>query len=215
MSRDIVLIYRDRILRQSDVDLLRGPHWLNDAIIGFYFEYLSKQYGNANFNLKFVCSEISQMLKLTDLPEYPIFLDPVDAKNNDFIFFPINDCNSKVSSGGSHWSLMIFSKNEKACFHLDSSHAMNSSVARDFSKKIMDYLLSGVKGQFFEVDCPQQDNGYDCGLFVLSFSNSISEQVLKLGKVALCNYEKIKKKVETKRFFLLTLVEGLRAMEED
>jgi len=35
-----VLSYYDVLLRQSDLDLFTGPHWLNDQCIAFYFEYL-------------------------------------------------------------------------------------------------------------------------------------------------------------------------------
>lgn len=33
-----VLSYHDSLLKESDVSLLDGPRWLNDKIIGFYFE---------------------------------------------------------------------------------------------------------------------------------------------------------------------------------
>ena len=35
-----VLSYHDTLLKQSDVSLLEGSNWLNDKIIGFYFEYV-------------------------------------------------------------------------------------------------------------------------------------------------------------------------------
>lgn len=37
-----ILSYYDVILRESDLDILRGPHWLNDVIIHFYYEWLSR-----------------------------------------------------------------------------------------------------------------------------------------------------------------------------
>ena len=37
---DKVLSYGDCLLRVCDVALLTGPHWLNDAVMSFYFEYL-------------------------------------------------------------------------------------------------------------------------------------------------------------------------------
>jgi len=33
-----VLSFHDSLLRQSDVALLDGTEWLNDKLIGFYFE---------------------------------------------------------------------------------------------------------------------------------------------------------------------------------
>ena len=37
---DKVLSYGDCLLRVCDVALLTGPHWLNDAVMSWYFEYL-------------------------------------------------------------------------------------------------------------------------------------------------------------------------------
>ncbi|KAL3159524.1 hypothetical protein ABBQ38_009940 [Trebouxia sp. C0009 RCD-2024] len=39
-GNDKVLSYGDNLLRRGDVELLQGPHWLNDQIITFYFDYL-------------------------------------------------------------------------------------------------------------------------------------------------------------------------------
>ena len=39
---NIVNSIGDAVVRESDVKLLEGPHWLSDRIIGFYFEYLHK-----------------------------------------------------------------------------------------------------------------------------------------------------------------------------
>ena len=40
---NVVCSMGDAVVRESDVRLLEGPHWLSDRIIGFYFEYLHKQ----------------------------------------------------------------------------------------------------------------------------------------------------------------------------
>lgn len=34
----VVLSFNDSLLHQADVDLLDGPHWINDKLIGFCFE---------------------------------------------------------------------------------------------------------------------------------------------------------------------------------
>jgi sentrin-specific protease 8 len=40
-KNDVVLSFNDSLVRQSDVQLLDGPHWLNDIVIGFCFEYVN------------------------------------------------------------------------------------------------------------------------------------------------------------------------------
>jgi len=34
----IVLNFNDSLLHKSDLDLLEGPHWINDQLINFCFE---------------------------------------------------------------------------------------------------------------------------------------------------------------------------------
>ncbi|XP_058794489.1 sentrin-specific protease 8 [Phymastichus coffea] len=214
-SNDIVLSYHDCVLRQGDLNLLDGPCWLNDAVIGFYFEYLGQKYQSSTSKLLFISPELTQLLKLTSPNEYPIFLDPIEAKGKDFIFFPVNDCNSRSTAGGSHWSLMVFSKREKACFYYDSSSGMNAIVAKDFSKDIMSYLLvEKGNGQFRDMDCPQQENGYDCGLFVLCFADVIAEHVSKTSEIEGCNCNNVKSLVSNKRQSFIALINKLKQSKQ-
>ncbi|KAG7208651.1 hypothetical protein KM043_014856 [Ampulex compressa] len=167
-SKDIVLSYYDCLLRRKDVNLLKGPHWLNDVIIGFYFEYLDRKFKKDGKNkLLFVSPELTQILKMTQPSEYSIFLDPINASSSSFIFFPLNNCDKVDVAGGSHWSLLIYSQLDKTCYHFDSCKPLNSVVGSEFSKNLMCYFSGKKENRFIEADCPQQANGYDCGLFVL------------------------------------------------
>ncbi len=60
----IVLSFYDSIIRQSDVDILEGPHWLTDNLIGFYFEYLSNVAYKDETRLLFIGPEVTQCLKV-------------------------------------------------------------------------------------------------------------------------------------------------------
>lgn len=64
MSKNpIILNFKDTLLHQSDVELLNGPHWLNDNIITFYFEYLEKAAYKSEKDLLFISPEVVQCLK--------------------------------------------------------------------------------------------------------------------------------------------------------
>jgi len=69
-KNDIVLSYHDYLLRTSDVALLERNDWLNDIIIGFYFEYLNQQYSKNR--LLFIGPEVAQLLKMQDSSQYNI-----------------------------------------------------------------------------------------------------------------------------------------------
>ncbi|XP_076637063.1 sentrin-specific protease 8 [Colletes latitarsis] len=212
-SDKIVLSYNDCLIRASDLTLLRGPHWLNDVIIGFYFEYLDVKFNkNENKELYFISPELTQLMKMTDPSEYSILLDPANMLESKCIFFPLNNCNSRDTAGGSHWSLLVYCKRDKTCYHFDSSKGYNNSIASKFAKHLMNFLLdkNEPSKKFFESECPQQDNAYDCGIYVLCLTDIITENVIKTGRVDECDYSKAKDLVPTKRTQLLHLINELK-----
>ncbi|XP_003702376.2 sentrin-specific protease 8 [Megachile rotundata] len=213
MSDKVVLSYYDCLLRASDVALLQGTHWLNDVIIGFYFEYLDQKFNkNGKKEFYFISPELTQLLKMSDPSQYEIFLDPTNVSECKCIIFPLNNCDRKDAAGGSHWSLLVFSKHDKKCYHYDSSRGYNSSVASQFATNVMNSVLDKdvPNKKFVEADCPQQDNGYDCGIYVLCVTDVIIKHVLQTGKVEGCDCREVKKLAESKRMQLLNLINELK-----
>ncbi|KAG5335833.1 SENP8 protease, partial [Acromyrmex heyeri] len=210
-KNDIVLSYHDYLLRTSDVALLERNDWLNDIIIGFYFEYLNQQYRKDNKSqLLFIGPEVAQLLKMQDSSQYNIFLDPIEATNYDFIFFPLNDCDSN-EAGGSHWSLLVYSRMEKMCYHFDSSSGINGFSAKKLARKVTKYFLEKQERKYIEMDCPQQNNNYDCGLYVLCLADIISRHAIKNSKVSDCDCSIIPEMVSKKRSDLLKLIYDLKS----
>ncbi|XP_043275985.1 sentrin-specific protease 8-like [Venturia canescens] len=218
MEDKVELSYYDCLLRKHDLDLLRGSHWLNDALIGFYFEYLQHKHDDSREGKReilFISPELTQLLKLTEPQDYALFLEPLNAKECNYVLFPLNDCESRDAAGGSHWSLLVFSKKEKTSFHLDSCKGVNRKIALQFTNSIMDYFLGSSNTNFVEMpNCPQQDNGYDCGLFALCFAAIILQQVDKVSGVEKCKFDGVRSLVRTKRNELLDLIHGLGATKQ-
>lgn len=209
-TSDVVLSYKDCLLRVSDVDLLRGPHWLNDIIIGFYFEYLEDNLSTSQRQDSLLISpELTQILKFTSRREYGIFLEPLDALSKSFIFFPLNNCKTPNSAGGSHWSLLVFSKPEKMFFHFDSSNGSNGFTAWQLANNLASYLLKKPKADCEDVDCPSQQNSYDCGLYVLCFADILLSHTSDYSKVKGCRCEKANDNVKVKRTDIINLIESL------
>ncbi|XP_043595064.1 sentrin-specific protease 8-like [Bombus pyrosoma] len=212
-SNEIVLSYYDCLLRTSDVELLQGSHWLNDVIIGFYFEYLDEVFNkNGKQNFYFISPELTQLLKMTDPDQYIIFLDPFSISECKCILFPLNNCDRKDKAGGTHWSLLIFCKRDKTCYHFDSAKGYNGSIASKFAENIMSCILdkNEPNKKFVEVDSPQQANGYDCGVYVLCLVDIITNHILRNGRMDECNYDQIEELVRTKRTDLLNLINDLK-----
>ena len=184
MADRVVLSYHDCLIYESDIKLLEGRNWLNDSLISFWFEYLSYEIFRGNSRLLFISPELTQLIKMGDPNELPLFLDPLNAKHKDHIFLPVNDNSSLVASGGSHWSLLIYSKYDNKWYHYDSQRGSNYRDARCLSNRINNYLDRDNPATLVDAMCTQQDNSYDCGAFVMIFAQRAAEQAsqgLELG----------------------------------
>lgn len=173
MADEKVLSYNDVVLRQADLDILSGPHFLNDRIIEFYLSYLSSR--RAAEDILFVPPSIAFWIKeCPDTASLEEFLKPLNLPNRELVLFPIND-NIDVSfaEGGNHWSLLAFRRSAKVFIHHDSSSScMNSSHASRLYRAIFPYISDGVT--YMECsNTPKQVNGHDCGLYVIAFARAI------------------------------------------
>ncbi|VVC92141.1 unnamed protein product [Leptidea sinapis] len=125
----VVLSFHETLLHQSDIELLNGPYWLNDTIISFYFEYLEKVTFIKSPDILFVPPEVTQCIKMVTPDEIKIFLEPLKIEAKKFVFFALNDNSAPDMVGGSHWSLLVYSRDENSFFHYDSMCGSNHNVA--------------------------------------------------------------------------------------
>ncbi|KAH8325457.1 hypothetical protein KR074_004537, partial [Drosophila pseudoananassae] len=169
----ISLSFHDSCLRMSDVQLLHGPHWLNDQILSFYYEYLSHVKYKTNSDLHFIAPEVTQCMKYMDDQELEQLLGQSNAANKPFIFFALND-NESTEAGGTHWSLLVFSRPEKTFYHFDSYGNNNTGNSMELMNKIKE-LLGVRQAKFRPMRCLQQANGYDCGIHVICMTDHIAD----------------------------------------
>ena len=84
--------------------------------------------------------------------------------------------------GGEHWSLIVYKKVEDTWYHFDSIGKYNDAFTRNLVDGVNKYLSKNGRTNFVEVECTQQNNGYDCGPFVGLFAQKVVELV-KGGKL--------------------------------
>ncbi|XP_051919324.1 sentrin-specific protease 8 [Hippocampus zosterae] len=173
----VVLSFQNSLLRRSDVSLLEGPHWLNDQIIGFAFEYFaSERFRLLGESVVFVSPEVTQFVKCASCPEeLAMFLDPLDLASRRRVFLAVND-NNDQSAGGSHWSLLVYHHKSNNFAHYDSQNGSNSLHARLIASKLEPLLGAGRKPVFQEQPTPVQENSYDCGMYVICIAEALCEK---------------------------------------
>lgn len=185
----VCLSYHNSLLHPEDVDLLRGPFWLNDLLISFYLEYLEHDLFRAHSErLLFVSPEVTQCMKLVSASETSIFLDPLGAACKPFIFFPINDHQQSDTVGGSHWSLLVFSRPDQRFYSADSAGASNRRATLTFVQNVHGALETGAESQQQQpmvqpLRCVQQANGYDCGVHVLWNVTRLARHAMETGSL--------------------------------
>lgn len=152
--------------------------------------------------------EVTQAIKMVESPSEvkTIFLDHLDLSSRSHIIFAIND-NSTINAGGSHWSLGVFSKAENNFYHFDSSSGMNQWAFLDLVK-IFKICFEAQKSSIVEVPCLQQEDAYNCGVFVLCHTDSICKSIEQ--KKPLSEMKKLlPNKTHVKRNELLEIIRNL------
>jgi len=208
MGESVVLSYGDCLLRSRDVELLQPPNWLNDALIGFAFEYLFNQLtDDLRDAVAMISPEVTQFIKLAapgaddaasgadDNESLPleIFLSPLGLQEKRFVFLAINNNNDSDAAGGSHWSLLAYARPSDSFVHFDSASSNHCDACR-VAEKLHPFLHSPNSSSFSSsssssssrrvVESPsaaKQTNGFDCGMFVIFHLERIVD-ALKAGE---------------------------------
>ncbi|XP_031252138.1 NEDD8-specific protease 1-like [Pistacia vera] len=168
-----ILSYNDVVLRQSDLGILSGPHFLNDRIIEFYFSYLSSCHSQ---DILLVPPSIAfWLMNCPDATSLKDFIEPLKLHEKKLVIFPVNDNDDvSIAEGGSHWSLLAYERNANVFVHHDSNHGMNKMRGKQLFKAVVGFIgdsTSVSTAKYLECsDSPQQTNGFDCGVYVTAIA---------------------------------------------
>ncbi|KAG0521636.1 hypothetical protein BDA96_08G178200 [Sorghum bicolor] len=174
-------------LTRSDIKCLDPEVFLSSPVINFYIKYIKRtRLCNENFRDKFYIfnthffGKLEEALyKPRDFPKLRRWWKGVNIFNNAYIILPIH--------AKEHWSLVIIClppkerSSEPIILHLDSlgMHCSNKilNIVERYIEKEWRFLsvaeqawpclLSDIRKETVQV--PQQNNAYDCGIFMLYY----------------------------------------------
>ncbi|KAJ2881547.1 Cleavage polyadenylation factor subunit clp1 [Coemansia aciculifera] len=136
-------------------------------------------------NVTVVDMEKKRLILISPIPGHVESLRsalPTDMHSKEIIFIPINNSNSFVhveGGSGSHWSLLIYVKHVNPTYHYyDSMANINYQYALAVKSKL-DVILFGAGSQgppMITHSCPQQENGSDCGIFVILYTDLLARR---------------------------------------
>jgi len=177
-----VLSHGDVVLIRSDLAILRGPRFINDRIIAFYFAHLSAGLGD---DLLLLPPSIPYLLSnLPDPASVAAVAEPLRLASRRLVLLPVNDNpDASVPEGGSHWTLLVLdnttSPSGPRFVHHDSIRGEpNLPIASRLADALRPLLLQSDSRRrgavpVVEGPTPRQPNGYDCGVYVMAISRAI------------------------------------------
>ncbi|KAK7292267.1 hypothetical protein RIF29_08045 [Crotalaria pallida] len=167
---------------------LKPREWLNDEVINLYLELLKEReirepkkflkchFFNTFFYKKLIGGtngyDFKSVRRWTSQKKLGYGLHECDK-----IFVPIH---REV-----HWCLAVINKKDKKFQYLDSLKGMDTRVLKVLAKYFVDEVkdktgedidLSSWEEEFVE-DLPEQKNGYDCGVFMIKYTDFFSRNL--------------------------------------
>ena len=157
-------------LYDHDLKSLQDKHWLNDAIIFVYLNYLLDENGlKKAFVFDPLMLVTMQQQRYVSKEILFTWIKPGKVDKMQILIFPL-----LVSS---HWFLAL-AINVEACWYFFLLNSMQSDDDLDHFLLLHEITRQLVgcndfKAEFNICDVPQQKNSYDCGIFLLHFAEII------------------------------------------
>ncbi|WP_234836101.1 Ulp1 family isopeptidase [Sinorhizobium meliloti] len=93
----------------------------------------------------------------------------------DFVFIPVTDAQGDDrNQRGTHWSLLLLdrrNRNSPIAYHYDSAGDYNAAAAERVAR--------GVGARVIRMGMAQQQNNYDCGVFLLEAARTLIGQLTR------------------------------------
>lgn len=159
-------------LHGRDLQTLRDGRWLNDNVINFYLSLVTERFQQSSGRLPRVACMITQFFTTLEQKGYQGVArwakrGKIDVVESDLVFVPLN-------LNGNHWCLAVVDNINKELRQHDSlggDGTHNLLLIRDYLRQEAEKQHPG-SGDMFDsysmiprAACPQQNNGWDCGVF--------------------------------------------------
>lgn len=170
----ILLSYKSICLRQSDIACFENYRYLNDLSISFYYEVLAEKFSRHELDFLLLDpSCVSTIFFDDEISDLKDCFGALNFESRKVIFIPVNDTTDKYAYGsGNHWALVVYFANSNTFYYLDSmkSYIKNTN---EICRKISLLIGNGERKHpvIEEVAIAKlQQNTFDCGVFVLNFT---------------------------------------------
>lgn len=165
----------------KDLQTLSPGAWLNDEVINFFLKLLRNTtngcYSHSTYFLPTLMSNQSRTYNYRNVSRWTKRgKNKCDLFSQRYVFIPVNMTNT-------HWTVVVVNIEKKIISYYDSMGGSGSQYLKTILKYLKDEKLDKLKENLNEdqwklIDMrdtiPQQQNGYDCGMFMLCYCYFIS-----------------------------------------
>ncbi|KAJ2711773.1 SUMO1 sentrin specific peptidase 8 [Coemansia spiralis] len=171
----VVLDFENAEVRTSDYESLRPEGWLTGEIINFYWTFLERREFRAEAAVLFLGTYTAY--RISNAASAAV-TDSISAQLSDemrahqVILIPLNS--------RSHWSLLVYCRLTRTFYHYDSISKHNRSFAECAAGRFLRVLEPRAKDGFYfkSMQTPQQNNDYDCGIYVLAIAEELARRFI-------------------------------------
>ncbi|KAG8313156.1 hypothetical protein J6590_006713 [Homalodisca vitripennis] len=135
---------------------------LSDGEMKMYLDQIQVP-GNANR----IDLSVSHFLKINPDRE-----DTVKMRN--YVLAAVNNREDETREGGTHWSLLVYTRESNTYYHLDSVEPLN----RPHAQRLAVALSGDPDVNVVQIQCRQQKSGVECGAYVVHYTELICSMIV-------------------------------------
>jgi Ulp1 family protease len=168
-----VLVYRDVEISTKEFATVSPGSCLGDMIMAFQLRILEERFAASTNSLLLLPCTI-QFFQRFPFDQIVETLDEFELSKYRYVFLPLSDIDVRQTDA-SHWSLLYVDRSSGLEFkHFDSLHHKNVGSGQTLANILGRYWnLEQVHVSLLE--CPTQDNNYDCGMYVVTYVEKFLE----------------------------------------
>ncbi|KAG8278743.1 hypothetical protein J6590_014298 [Homalodisca vitripennis] len=152
---------------QSSFSLeLLGNEWLKDDIIKRYLDIVN--YSVKELEISTICINPVISHAIRCFPDMEFTISSLNLQEVNYVFIPVNDAAPSKTVAGSHWSLLFYQRSVNTFYHFDSMGQYNIKAAKEIISKFTTLKIF-ENAKFENIQCPQQHNTFDCGIYLCLF----------------------------------------------
>mmetsp|Transcript_25006 Transcript_25006/g.35018 ORF Transcript_25006/g.35018 Transcript_25006/m.35018 type:complete len:660 (+) Transcript_25006:108-2087(+) len=161
---------------RGDICRLQTPEWLNDEVINFYMNVLmDRNSKEPSLPKMFIFNTFFFSMLEKGYERVKKWTRKVDVFSLNYVIIPVHL--------GVHWCLAVINFVDKRFEYYDSMGGPNKAALKAMRNYLIQEYKDKKKQQFdltgwtdyMPRDIPQQQNGYDCGVFMCRYADCISQ----------------------------------------